>query len=215
MLIYPVVKRAVAAMARLTAWGYVLLALLWLGGLGLILTAANFDEAGAGAASGVLVLSMACLVWLRVGLESLLLPCLYVSALWCHHVLLAQRGVVVTRWLLLFLLFFAFLHPVCELYTCCTGNTLLANQFLLPAVLYGALVAAFAFNWFCMAALPLHLRLCLLAFGLCLLGQYILGGSVLLLLLPCFCFVPLYRLAQLAPLVVSLPPMEHEPKSSL
>lgn len=212
MLIYPAVKRAVSILAHVTAWGYVLLALLWLLGLALVLAAAGLNWS-----HGAPVFFEQGLAWVfgaRAILESLLLLCLYLLALWCHLVLLAGRGVAVTRWLLLFLLIFAFLHPVCVLYVCLLGKPLLVNQFLLPAVLYTSLAAVYIFNWFCMAALALRWRLCLLAFVACLSEQYILGGSVLLLLLPWLSFVPLRRLARLAPLVVSLPTKAQTPAAS-
>ncbi len=212
-LIFPAVKRAVSVLAKVTAWGFVAAAALWLlglallvGELGLLSAAGDSDEA---------------LVWLSrcemiqflggVGREfllALLLPCLYLLALWCHQVLVAGRGTAVTRWLLLFLLLFAFLHPVCEARLLLSGKPLLANQLLLPAVLYTVLPCVFALNWFRMAALPLRYRLLLLCFLLALLGNYILCGSLCVFLLPCFSFVPLRRLAAYAPLIVSLPPKD-------
>lgn len=212
-LIFPAVKRAVSVLAKVTAWGFVAAAALWLlglallvGELGLLSAAGDSDEA---------------LVWLsrcemiqflggegREFLLALLLPCLYLLALWCHQVLLAGRGTAVTRWLLLFLLLFAFLHPVCTGWLLLSGKPLLVNQMLLPAVLYTVLPCVFAVNWFRMAALPLRYRLLLIFFLLALLGNYILMGSLCVLLLPCFSFVPLRRLAAYAPRIVSLPPVD-------
>lgn len=208
MLIYPMVKRAVSVMARLTAWGYVLLALLWLGGLAVALASSLLWLPGQepGAVVFCIVLSKV----LRHVLAAMLLAGLYLLSMWCHNVLLAGRGLVVTRWLLLFLLPFALLYPVCVLYTALSGKLILANQFLLPAVLYPASVVFFVVNWPCMVAASLRLRVALILFGLCLVGQYVLGGSFLQLCLPCFSFVPLCRLARLAPLVVSLPPLPGE-----
>lgn len=200
-LIYPAVKRAVALMARMTAYLYVAAALLWVSGLGLLCTVPA-DGAAAFVAT-------ACLAEF---LAALAVPCLYLLALWCHHVLLAERGVTVTRWLLLFALFFACLHPVCVGYEMLAGASLLVNQFLLPPVLYTVLPCIFLCNWFRMAALPLRFRLLLLLFFLCLLGQYILQGSFLMLLLPCFAWVPLRLLAHYAPRIVSLPPRKADDK---
>lgn len=205
-LIFPAVKHAVAGLARAAAWGYVLVAVLWL--MGLVPVLVWNGEIMPVAASAFLVLSMA----LRAVLTALLLLALYGLALWCHHVLLAGRGLAATRWVLLILLVFAVLHPVCVSYTCLSGKLLFANQALVSVVLYTGLAAAVSLNWFCMAALPLHLRLALLLFVWLLVVQTALSVPVLQLLLPCAGFLPLRGLAHLAPLVVSLPPREGDDK---
>lgn len=212
-LIFPALKRAVSRLAQLTAWGFVAAAALWLlglallvGELGLLSSAGNSDEALVWG-SRCEMTKFLCIVGSEF-LQSLLLPCLYLLALWCHQVLLAGRGTVVTRFLLLCSLFFAFLHPVCAGWLLLSGKPLLVNQMLLPAVLYSVLPCVYAVNWFRMAALPLRYRLLLLCFLLALVGNYILPGSFFVLLLPCLSFVLLRRLAQTAPLIVSLPPKE-------
>lgn len=203
-LIYPAVKRAVAVVASMAAYLYVAAALLWLAGLGLLCFAP---------ADGVAAfVATACLADFFVASAA---PCLYLSALWCHHVLLAGRGVAATRWILLFLLFFAFLHPVCVGYEMLVGAPLLVNQVLLPSVLYTVLPGVFLFNWFRMAALPLRFRMLLLLFFCCLLGRYILQGSFLTLLLPCLAWVPLRLLARCAPQIVSLPPRDADEEQPL
>lgn len=197
-LIYPVVKGAAAVLARVTAGLYCAAALLWLAGLALLCFAPSCGAdlfivvAGAGALSAALAV-----------------PCLYLLVHWCHHVLLAGRGMTASRLLLLCLLFFAMLHPVCVGYELLTGVPLLVNQFLLTALLYTALPCIFLLNWSRMAALPLRYRMLLLLFFLTLLGQYILQGSFLILLLPCFAWAPLRLLARYAPRIVSLPPKEN------
>lgn len=196
-LIFPVVKRAVAVLAKVTLGLYAAAALSWLVGLGVLCTAGY---------NGAVLIPVA--VGAVSVLSALAVPCLYVLALWCHHVLLAGRGIAVTRWLLLCLLFFALLFPVCESYTMVTGQCLLVNQGLLPAVLYSVLLCAFLFNWFLMAALPLRYRVFLLLFLLTLLGLYLLHGSFLILLPPCFSSAPLCLLARYAPQIVSLPPRD-------
>lgn len=196
-LIYPAVKGAVSVMARVTSCLYIAAALFWLAGLG-VLCCVPFPGASVfPVLVGLNELSVACAV-----------PCLYLLVLWCHQVLLAGRGMTATRWLLFFLLFFAFLYPVCEGYQLLTGKLLLVNQFLLPPALYTVLLCVFLFNWFRMSALPLCYRVLLLFFFLCLLGQYILQGSFLILLLPCFSWFPLGLLARYAPQIVGLPPRE-------
>lgn len=203
-LIFPVVKRAVAVLAKVTLGLYIAAALMWLVGLGVLCTA-PYD--------GAALFLMA--VGLGKVLSALAVPCLYVLALWCHHVLLAGRGMAVTRWLLLFLLFFAFLHPACASYTLATGQLLLVNQALLPAVLYTVLPCVFLFNLGLMAALPLRYRMLLMCFLLSLLGQYIMQGSFLILLTPCFAFVPLRLLARYAPQIVGLPQRKTSERPSL
>lgn len=203
-LIYPAVKSAVAALARVTAYLYVAAALFWLAGLALLCCAPACGADAFIAVAGLGELAVALAV-----------PCLYLLALWCHQVLLAGRGMAATRWLLLFLLFFAVLYPVCEVYQLLTGEPLLVNQFLLPAVLDTVLFCVCGFNWFRMAALPLRDRVLLLLFFLTLLGQYILQGSFLILLLPCFSWRSLGLLARYAPKIVSLPPRETPTKEDL
>lgn len=205
-LIFPAVKRAVAGMASAAAWGYVLLAALWL--LGLVPVLLWEGETMPVAAAAFLVLSAA----LRTLLAALLLFTLYMLALWGHHVLLAGRGLAATRWILLLLLPMLVLHLLCEACFCLSGAPLLVNQALLPVVLYTSLATAVALNWFCMAALPLRLRLLLLCFAWLLVVQYVLAVPVLLLLLPCVGFPLLRRLACMAPRVVSLPPRETSDK---
>lgn len=213
ILIFPAVKRAVSVLAKVTAWGFVAAAALWLLGLALLVVAVmllSAVESPAEVPAWASVVESAILICGagREFLLALLMPCLYLLALWCHQVLLAGRGAAVTRWLLLCLLFFAFLHPVCEGWLLLSGKPLLVNQMLLPAVLCTVLPCVFAVNWFRMAALPLRYRLLLISFLLVLLGSYILAGSLCVLLLPCFSFVPLRRLAAYAPLIVSLPPVD-------
>lgn len=205
-LIFPAVKRAIAGLARAAAWGYVLMAALWLAGLMPVLVWSG--EALPVAAVAFLVLSAV----VRAVLAALLLLALYVLALWCHHVLLAGRGLAATRWILLLLLPMVVLHLLCEACFGLSGEPLSANLALLPVVLYTSLATAVSLNWFCMAALPLRQRLLLLCFAWLLVVQYVLAVPVLLLLLPCVGFPLLRRLARLAPCVVSLPPRETSDK---
>lgn len=202
-LIFPAVKSTVAVLAQVTAGLYIAAALFWSVGLALLCGAPHcWPE------------SFFVIAVLEELATATALPCLYLLALWSHQVLLAGRGMTVTRWVLLSLLFFAFLHPVCVGYALLTGAPLLVNQFLLPAVLYTVLPCIVLFNLFRMAALPLRCRALLLLFSLSLLGQYILQGSFLILLPPCFGWAPLRLLGHYAPRIVSLPPKEADAKPS-
>lgn len=210
ILIFPAVKRAVAVLARATVWGYAAVALLWVLGAAAYAVA---EMVAAGSAERVVYLDgPAMLAALQALLSAVLLPCLYLLMLWCHHVLLAGRGNAVTRWLLLVLLFFALLHPVCVAYSLATCRPLLVNQFLLPAVLNTVPFLCLVLNWFRMAAAPLRLRLQLLFFALAMTAGYLLSATLLVplfdLLLFCLAWFPLRRLARYAPLIVSLPPKE-------
>lgn len=211
MLLYPVVKQAVSVLARVTAWGYVAVALLWLAGLlnlacGVALVTVEDAETVSEVGGETTIVAVYIHAFLQL-LVALLLPCLYVSALWCHHVLLAGRGLVVTRWLLLLLLPFAFLHLACEIYTVATAKLLLLNQFILAPVLTTVLAATVVMNWGCMCAVPPCLRALLAFFGVAVVLTYLVPGSFVLLLLPFVAWQPLRALARYAPLVVSLPPV--------
>lgn len=196
-LIYPAMRGAVSVLARVTAGLFIVAALFWVAGLALLCLAPACGADAFIVVAGLNEFSVALAV-----------PCLYLLSLWCHQVLLAGRGMAVTRWVLLFLLFFAFLYPVCSGYELLTGEVLLVNQFLLPPVLYTVLLGVFLFNRFRMVALPQHYRLLLLFFFITLIGQYIMQGSFLILLLFCFALPPLLLLARSAPQIVSLPPRD-------
>lgn len=202
-LIFPAVKRAVSRLANVTRWSYLVVFVLLPTLDVLIGHRADF--------SVVFYCSESFF-------DALLLFCLYLLALWCHQVLLAGRGHGATRWLLFLLTFFAFLNTVCEGYTALADKSLLANQFLLPAVLNAVLTACAMLNWFRMAAAPTRLRLRIMILAGALSGRYIFGLTPLILLFDILlvwaAWKPLRLLAHYAPLIVSLPPKEETNKTA-
>lgn len=197
-LIFPAVKRAVSLLARVTLWGYLIVFVLLPPLSVLVYQWADLHA--------IVELSGRFF-------DALLLSLLYLTALWCHQVLLACRGIAATRWLLLLMCFFAFLHAVCAGYTALTNKCLLVNQFFLPAALNTVLAICVALNWFRMAAAPLGLRVRLLLFAGALLGRYMFGMTPFILLFDVLlvwaAWKPLRLLTRYAPLIVSLPPKEN------
>lgn len=199
-LILPVVRRWVGRMAAACAWA----------------VAAYAATAAAEIATGVGGFSVSMLFGLLTQAAGQLFLLLYLPlALWCHIVLLAGRGLLLTRGLLLFCLVMAFVHLVCLLFTLCTGETLLAQQGLLPLLLAVLLQLGGILNWGRMTAAPLLLKLRGMAAPLLWLCAYVtdvpetLPAAVFFKALLCLCmFVPLRHLAYYAPLIVSLPPQE-------
>lgn len=203
-LILPVVRGWVGRMAAACAW----------------LAAGYAVSAAAEIAAGVAGFSVSVLFGLLTQAAGQLFFLLYLPlALWCHIVLLAGRGLLLTRGMLLFCLLMAFVHLACLLFTLCTGETLLVQQGLLPLLLTVLLQLGGIFNWGRMAAAPLLLKLRGMAAPLLWLCAYVtdapetLPAAVFFKALLCLCvFVPLRRLAYYAPLIVSLPPLESSEK---
>lgn len=208
MLLYPVVKHFVAGTARCASWGFVLM-----GGSAALALVGTF---------GVLASDAAWLPWCFFGGASLaaflsfvLTPLLYIMALWCHHTLLAGRGLMLSRWAFALLLPFAFLLLICELYFVSVGEELLANQYALHPVLLMVLAVAVLSNMPAMTAAPLPLRVRIGVAPCLLVVAYLTGGELgPLMPLSFLClfaasvllFKPIRQLAHYAPLVVGLPP---------
>lgn len=200
-LILPVVRGWVSRMAAACAWA----------------VAAYAATAAAEIATGVGGFSVSVLFGLLTQAAGQLFFLLYLPlALWCHIVLLAGRGLPLTRSILLFCLLMAFVHLGCLLFTLCTGETLLAQQGLLPLLLALLLQLGGILNWGRLAAAPLLLKLRGMAVPLLWLCAYVtdapetLPAAVFFKALLCLCvFVPLRHLAYYAPLIVSLPPQEN------
>lgn len=209
MLLYPLVKQVISRMATLGVWVSILLALaaasallgavwsLWSDDLiAYLLVVGGSMVAGL---SAEIVLAL----WILLGL-------------WCHHVLLAGRGLALTRWGMLLLPFFACLNPVCELYLLFTGEPLLVNQAVLMPVLVSLACVVIWVNWPATEAASHRLRFCLAVQPALLAVGYLTGGELSPLLLVSFlsygaagvlsaCL--LRQMARVAPLIVSLPPL--------
>lgn len=147
------------------------------------------------------------------------LTALSLLALWCHEVLLLERGYGFTRFMGYLAVFLSVLCPVCTLYTTFTGNLLLLNQALLPFIVCVLLLLIHLINRPNMEAASLLLRIRLGAFPILTMLIFIFDqpgilviaivGKVLLLLLLA---QPLRQLADIAPRVISMPPTE-EPET--
>lgn len=156
-------------------------------------------------------------VFAGVGSEILFavfLGCLGLLLPWCHHVLVAVRGVVITRWLsclapLISLLLWV---NLCSIYVFHTP--------LIPAELPGfylsfLLIVCFSINWFHLAALRTAKRVRIISALVCILlianFQYIPHFIFALCILPLKIAVaillvsPLKALEKIIPLIISLP----------
>lgn len=207
-LILPVVRGWVSRMAAACAW----------------LAAGCAVSAAAEIVFGLLNVPMAALPCglLSQAAAFLFFLLLEPLVLWCHIVLLAGRGTVFTRGLLVFTLLFTAVYAVCALFTLCTGEALLAQQGLLPLLLPMLLQVCVVINWERMTAAPQALKVQAAGTPLLWLGAYItdvpetLLAAVLFKALLCYCvFVPLRSLAHYAPLIVSLPPRESSGKDEV
>lgn len=137
---------------------------------------------------------------------------LAVLALWCHPVLLAGQGVMITRWLVPVSALLAPLVPVCWVYSLATGELLLYRQAELPIILGIVLVVTALINIPKMAAAPWQLQVRVVAVPLLLLVAYgcdmpgiIVYSLVCKLLAAWLAFRPLKMLASLAPRIISMP----------
>ena len=137
---------------------------------------------------------------------------LVVLAAWCHAVLLAEQGSVVTRWLLRVGAILAPLAPICWVYTLFAGELLLYRQAELPLILVVLLLLAALVNIPRMAAARWHLQLRVVVLPLLLLLAQVSDAPTLLwacaackLLAAWLAFSPLRQLASLASRIISMP----------
>lgn len=203
-LILPMVRAAVGKAARGAAW--LLLAMAVAAVLELLLLYS-------GVWAGVLLgwFSNVCGVVAFV-LSLLLLP-------WCLIVLAAGRGVYLSRAVSVSAALFGLLHLVCAGYSLVSGSSLLPQQGLLPLLIMLLVVPLLSLNSGRFAAASRLLRGRVMAgfvlYLLAWLGDtpelYELG---VLLKIACSAavFTPLRALADIAPRVVGLPPVEEEKK---
>ena len=202
MLILPAVKGSVGKLAAAARIGLMICALLSVAEISFFSTAYTT----VGVACGVLSSFV-------LNLELFMLSLL---ALWCHEVLLLERGYGFTRFMGYLAAFFSVLCPICMLYTSCTGTLLLLNQSLLPFIACMLLLLIHLINLPNMEAASLLLRIRLGAFPILTMLIFIFDqpgtllfagiGKVLLLLLLA---QPLRQLADIAPRVISMPPTEN------
>lgn len=201
-LILPGVKGSVGRLAALARIGLMLCALLSV----VEVLFLSFGYYLMGVFCGVL-----SSVILNLGLFMLSL-----LALWCHDVLLLERGYGFTRLLSWLAVFFSAICPVYTLYTAFTGKLLLFNQALLPFIVCMLLLLVHLINLPNMAAATRILKMRLGVFPILTMGIFIFDqpgtllfadiGKVLLLMLLA---QPLRLLSDIAPRVISMPPKEN------
>lgn len=196
--ILPGVKNTIGKLAGLARTGLMLCALLSVAEI--LFFSSDYT------ATGVICGLLSCI------LLNLELPVLSILILWCHDVLLPERGYAFTRFLSGPAIILSIACPVCTLYTAFTGNPLLLNQALLPFTVCLMMETIYLTNLSNMGAASRFLRIRLGLFpiltGLIFLFDQPGGilfaaiGKVLLLLLLA---QPLRQLADIAPRVIGMP----------
>lgn len=196
--ILPVIKHTIGRLSGLARTGLILCALLSIAELLFL----SFDYIATGVLSGAL----SCL------LLNLELPALSLLVLWCHDVLLPERGYSFTRFLCYLAVIFSSVCPVCFLYTALTGHQLLMNQALLPFIVCLLLELVHLTNLSNMGAATRLLKIKLVLYPVLTMFIFVFDqpgglifagiGKLLLLLLLA---QPLRQLANIAPRVISMP----------
>lgn len=202
-LIFPVVRRLVSRLAKIS--GAVLIS-TGMGIVGVLLFCLGLNGLGS------------CLV-VCSNINFMLYLCLLaLLLLWSHEVLLAGRGLALTRFVLCFSLFLCLLMLVCGLYSIFSIQPLLVRQGEIPFLLWGLLFFSILLNLGNMAAAPFRWKL--------LLGLHMLLVLLVLLFLSPLLVVPceickilaiatgvplMLRLKRMAPQIVSLPEKERAP----
>ncbi len=197
-LILPGIKGGIGKLAWLTRTGLMICALLSVAEL-LFLSMSH-------AAIGVICGMLSSLIL------NLALTALCLLTLWCHEVLLPERGCTVTRFLGFLALLYSIACPACALYSCFTGKPLLLNQALLPFIVCSLLELIHLINLPNMGAATRALKIRLGLFPVLTMlifvfdkpgGLFYTGiGKLLLLILLSH---PLRQLADIAPRVISMP----------
>lgn len=138
-----------------------------------------------------------------------------VLVVWCHYVLLAERGFAATRGLCLLALIPSFFLLAASIYTAFAHKFFLYYQLDLPLYLSLVWLGACLLNLHTMAAAPLSLRIILPSgfFMLLLSGATIgipeamLPYTVVKTAACLLLFRPLLQLQRIAPRIISLPPL--------
>ena len=130
--ILPVVKQSAGHLATALRWVLAACALLTVAELVLL----PLHQVLAGILCGIVSSFL-----LQLGLCLLV-----VLAAWCHAVLLADQGSVITRWMLRVGAILAPLAPICWVYTLFSGELLLYRQAELPLILAVLLLFAALVN---------------------------------------------------------------------
>lgn len=200
-LIYPMVRRAVSRMVGVAA------------------CLALFCACGS---AGELVVSAAgynlTALWLGGASELLMaffLPIIMWVGLWCHVTLLAGRGLLFTRYLMLVGAVLSVLLPVCELYSMVLGSPLLVRQTDLPIIVAFILLVsvllnlprAIAAGWCILTAVSIFAGF-LFLYALTNMPQLIWMSDVCKSTACFVIYFPLLRLQPYVRRIVALPPAE-------
>ena len=151
-------------------------------------------------------------------LFTLVLCLITLLAFWCHHVLLAARGVSITRWLCLAACIMCGIMLTCEVYSLLFHEPLLVRQQESPIIIWTMLLFALLINFSNMAALSLLKRCQLLLFQLLILAiilttvpELLLFNIVAKLLLIITAFPFFRKLSRLAPQIIAMPELPSTP----
>lgn len=203
VLIYPVVRALVAKLAALGAGVALACALTAAGEL--ILAPLGHPEAAlfAGSLSELFMsLFLALIMWL---------------ALWCHMVLLAGRGMELTRYFLLVAAVLSLLMPVCSGYLMFAGEPLLLRQADLPLIctlllaicVYLNLPRGVAAGWIRLSLLSVFAAASLL-YALSNVQAFVWINDLLKILACGAIWHPLRELSRYTQRVVALPPLDEQ-----
>ena len=166
----------------------------------------------------VLVLLLGSLLGVHAGhlsdvLLNIVVVLISIECYWCHNVLLANRGMSVTRFAGVFALIMAGILTACTFYTAFTHELLLIKQGQAPVIITFILFVSSLVNLPFMAAAPLKQRIAIPVFLFLLMACIItmpipLIGFILKIALFCVGAPLLRRLEQVAPLIISMPPRQ-------
>lgn len=202
-LIFPIVRNIIARMARLAADTAV--AVPGLMAIAMLLMLLLPDSAAM--LPGTCYLAAELCFYLHMAL-------LFITVLWCHEVLLAERGSALTRYLLILGSLFGVIQLVCQLYTLLTSELLLPRQGELSLILWVLLFSSIVINIGNMAAAPAKWKAGIFATLFLLLIIVITTdcyGAIMLLnfLAKILYAIPgcwlLRKLSRVAPHIISLP----------
>lgn len=203
-LIYPIVKKTASFLASAGGWLLIICAALSTLEIGLVM-------------SGFLTGGVLCGL-LSSHLFLLTLIFLATLILWCHYVLLGERGNEFSRWICLIGTLFVILLPASLVYTYFTGDLLAEGQDMYPYIICIILLQAAWLNIPKMATAPLSLRIRVALFPILLLGILVtdVPGFLPIALLfkigaAALMSGPLFQLARIAPRIISMPEAQQKP----
>lgn len=203
--IYPAVKKAASYIASACGWILIICCVLSV----LEIALAMGGLLGAAIAFGAV---SQLLFFVQLSMLGLL-------TLWCHTVLLGDRGTAISHFLCLLSIPFILLLPITQVYALVTHESLITNQEIYPFIICLILLLTALLNIPKMAAAPLLLKLRIVFFPFFLLGIAVTDFPGLLPIALAFklgaaalAAGPLFQLANLAPRLVSMPEKPQKPR---